>query len=407
MNHKVYELLHDHQSRVMIRLCLLIAVFSTAWAFAQYQTVYLQGKGMSSSYIGTLNAISSMLAIFATTLWGIIADRINSIKKTFIIVSIGSGVLYGLIAFLPADFRYAALMFMIYCPLANFMKSPMYIQMDNFTIRTCAAHRINYGAVRSIGSLTFSLSSVLLSAWVIPRFGVPSTFVLFFVLVLITIGITLRIPDPVVEKRTGQKPKLDPRVLFRNYFYVTFLIYAFIVYIAFGAEFSFFSYYLADKGIKITNLGLVLALRAIMEMPMLLIMQKLRHKFPLKWLILTASCLIGLECLGLGIIAKDMTSIIPFMILFGLGNGVNIGTIANYLYKLAPKEMRATAHSVYGACTALSGVIGNFCGGFVLRAVGASRFYLVLAGIIFSAASFFFLTIFFGRKKENPADVKD
>ncbi len=407
MNHKVYELLHDQQSRVMIRLCLLIAVFYIAWAFAQYQTVYLQGKGMSSSYIGTLNAISSMLAIFATTLWGIIADRINSIKKTFIIVSIGSGVLYGLIAFLPADFRYAALMFMIYCPLANFMKSPMYIQMDNFTIRTCAAHRINYGAVRSIGSLTFSLSSVLLSAWVIPRYGVPSTFVLFFVLVLITIGITLRIPDPVVEKRNGQKPKLDPKVLFRNYFYVTFLIYAFIVYIAFGAEFSFFSYYLADKGIKITNLGLVLALRAIMEMPMLLIMQKLRHKFPLKWLILTASCLIGLECLGLGIIAKDMTSIIPFMILFGLGNGVNIGTIANYLYKLAPTEMRATAHSVYGACTALSGVIGNFCGGFVLRAVGASRFYLVLAGIIFSAAVFFFLTIFFGRNRQNPADVKD
>ena len=188
---------------------------------------------------------------------------------------------------------------------------------------------------------------------------------------------------------------------------MTFIIYAFIVFIAFGAEFSFFSYYLADRGIKITNLGLVLALRAIMEMPMLLIMQKLRHKYPLKWLILMAAVLVGLECLGLGLVARSMASIIPFMILYGLGSGVNIGTISNYLYKLAPEELRATAHSLYGAITALSGVVGNFCGGFVLKAVGASRFYMVLAGIIFTAATFFFLSIYCARNRENPGDARD
>ena len=248
---------------------------------------------------------------------------------------------------------------------------------------------------------------MLLSSWIIPKFGVPSTFIFFFFLVLVTIGLTLGIPDPVVEKSTEKKPKVDPKVLFRSYFYVTFLIYGFLLAIATGAEFSFFSYYLADKNIQITNLGLVLALRAIMEMPMLLIMQRLRHRFPLKWLILMASAFIGLECLGLGVIASSMASIIPFMILYGLGNGVNIGTIANYLYKLAPEELRATAHSIYAACTALSGVIGNFCGGFVLKAVGASRFYLILSGIIFTAAAFFLLSIFFGRRYENPADVRD
>lgn len=406
MKKRMYDTFHDLQSSILVRIALMECVFWFGFAFAQYQTVYLQGRGMSSSYIGTLNAIASLVAIFATTFWGMIADKINSIKKTFLMILVGSALFYGLIAVLPADFRYASIMFLIYCPFANFFKGPMNIQIDNFTVRNCAQHRINYGAVRSIGSLTFAIASLMLSAWIIPWLGVRSTFPLFSLFMILSIFIVLSIPDPRIEKRR-EKKKLDPKALFRNHFYLVFIIYVFFVYIAFGAEFSFFSYYLADRGIKITNLGLVLALRAVMEMPMLLIMQRLRHRFPLKYMIVFGALLIGLECLGLGLIAHKMSVILPFLMLYGLGNGVNIGTISNYLYKLAPEDLRATAHSVFGAVTALSGVIGNLAGGFVLKSVGASNFYVILGSIILSAVLFFVFTTVLYKKQPNPADEKD
>ena len=148
-------------------------------------------------------------------------------------------------------------------------------------------------------------------------------------------------------------------------------------------------------------------MRAVMEMPMLLIMQRLRHRFPLKYMIVFGALLIGLECLGLGLIAHKMSVILPFLMLYGLGNGVNIGTISNYLYKLAPEDLRATAHSVFGAVTALSGVIGNLAGGFVLKSVGASNFYVILGSIILSAVLFFVFTTVLYKKRPNPADEKD
>ena len=90
MKHRVYDTFHEQQSGMLIRLCLLIAVFYTAWAFAQYQTVYLQGKGMSSSYIGTLNAITSLLAIFLLAIVKITSFAVKPLPK--IAVRIASAI---------------------------------------------------------------------------------------------------------------------------------------------------------------------------------------------------------------------------------------------------------------------------------------------------------------------------
>ena len=70
------------QAKGMLNLMGIQGFFWFAWAFANYQTVYLQNIGMTSSDIGVLNAVCSVVGIFASAIWGMISDKINSIKKT-------------------------------------------------------------------------------------------------------------------------------------------------------------------------------------------------------------------------------------------------------------------------------------------------------------------------------------
>ena len=398
-------------SNPALRLVLMQAFYWFAWSFGQYQTVYLQNSEMhaSSSYIGTLNAVASLVAIFAMTFWGRVSDRINSIKKTFLIVLALAGVLFGAIGFLPASFKYAAAMFMIYCPIANFARGSVCTLVDNLTVRICATHRLNYGVIRSTGSFTFAVGSVLLSSLIIPAVGVKYTFLLFGVLMIPTILTVLTVPDPRVAKAPGhkkeeKKKKANPKLLFKNYYYVTFIIFALIVYIPFNSEYSFITYFMAAKGINTENLGIVLAVRAMMEIPFLIFMGKLRARFKLKYLMMVAAGFIGLECFCLGMFANSFTSVVLLCSMFGLGNGILIGTTSNYLYKLAPDELKATAHSIFGACTALSGFIGNMVGGYAMELLGAENFYLTLSGIICVGLVFFILSFIFGRNIPNPGD---
>ncbi|MDO4459669.1 MAG: MFS transporter [Clostridia bacterium] len=391
----------------LIKLILMECFYWFAWSFGQYQTVYLQGKGMDSAYIGTLNAVASVVAIVAMTIWGIIADRINSVKKTLLIVMVLSAVMFGAIGFLPASVKFAAAMFMVYCPLANFSRGSINTLLDNFTVRNCAVYRINYGAIRSIGSFTFAVGSVLLSALIIPAIGVKYTFVLFAIGLIPAFLTVLSSPDPKSPVRKEKKEKVNPKALFKNYYYVTFIVFVLIVYIPFMSEYSFLSYYMEAKGIATGQLGTILALRAIMEMPFLIFMAKLRKHFKLKYLMMVAATLIGIECFCLGTFAGGFKSVAALTSIFGMGNGILIGTTSNYLFKLAPDNLKATAQTIFGSTTALAGFIGNLGGGYLFKIIGAEKFYLMLSGIIFVGVIFFILSFIFYKKESNPGDILD
>ena len=95
-----------------------------------------------------------------------------------------------------------------------------------------------------------------------------------------------------------------------------------------------------------TNVGLVLSVRALMEIPFLFFIVKLRRRFQLRYLIMLAAAFMGVECLLLGLFVTTLPEFVVFAAVFGFGNGLFIGTATNYIYELAPVELRATAHGL-------------------------------------------------------------
>jgi len=397
------------QTKGMLNLLGIQGLFWFGWSFAGFQTVYLQNNGMTSSDIGILNSVSSIVGIFAAALWGIIADRINSVKITFIVSLVLSAISVAVMPLLPAHAQYAATMFIIYCAAANLVRNPLGTLLDNLTIRNCTAQHLNYGPIRAFGSFTYTIANTLCTL-MLRRMDVKWTFWLTFLFMIPPIIFVCYAHDPKVIVAPRQKgDKSDLKALFGNYYYITFLVFMALLYIPLSTEGAFITYLMAEKGIPNTNIGLFNAVRAFLEIPFLFFIVKIRRRFKLKYIVMAACALMGVECLFLGLFADTFSKIILFACIYGLGSGLFIGSVSMYVYKLAPDSLKASAQSFYASVVSAAAIIGHLVGGFAYDLLGGSVFYVVIGTGIIAVVGFFALTHLWGKMKgcENPADIPD
>ncbi len=374
-------------------------IFWFAWAFGCYQTVYLQSVGFSASAIGVLNAISSAVAIVSVAFWGMVSDRIGSLRKVLIVVLAGGALLYGLVPMVPTGLAISQMLFFIYLPTVNFFRASMSPYAENILVRNCNELRLNFGVLRSIGSFLFTVGSLIIAAW-LPTLGVGNTFWVTGLLMMVPIVLTFFAREPQAKapaKRGGEKGSLNMGELFQNKAYVAFLIFGFLFYTAAACEGNYIPFFMESAGVDSQQYGIVLAYRALLEIPFLVLMIRLRQRFPLRVLVLGATFLMALECLGFGLFANSLPTMLVFCTFFGLGNGLFLGSSLNYVYELAPSHLKASAQAFFTSVASVAGILGNLMGGVVFDAIGAKRFYLVTAGVYGVSVCVFLLS--FRQKK--------
>ena len=384
----------NDQGRQAIVLVGVNGFFWFAWAFGCYQAVYLQGVGFSASAMGVVNALSSVVGIASVSFWGMASDRIGSLRKVLITVLLGGSLMYALVPLVPPELGGSRVLLMCYIPAVCFFRSSMSPYAENLLVRNCNELRLNFGVLRSMGSLLFTVGSLIIAAW-LPALGVQNTFWVTGLFMLIPAVMTVFAREPAVKapQKKGEKAPMNLGELFKNKAYVAFLGFGFIFYIAVACEGNFLPYYMASIGVDSKLYGVILALRATMEIPFLVLMVRLRRRFPLRVLILGASLLMGLECLGLGLFAGSLPTMLLFCTLFGLGNGLFLGSSLNYVYELAPAHLKASAQAFFTSMASVAGILGNLAGGAAFDAIGAKTFYAAV-GVLFAASAGVFLLSF-------------
>lgn len=354
-------------------------IFWFAWAFGCYQTVYLQSVGFTASNLGLLNALSSAVGIASVTFWGMVSDKTGSLRRVLIIVLAGGAFCYALIPAIPTGLAVSQGLLLCLVPLVNFFRASMSPYAENILVRNCNELRLNYGILRSAGSFLFTVGSLIISAW-LPSLGVPNTFWVSGLLMLAPIVLTVfaREPDarPAPRRGKGEKNSLNLGELFQSRPYRMFLAFGFLFYIAAACEGNFIPYYMESIGVDSQRYGIVLAYRALLEIPFLLLMVRLRKRFSLRAMVLGAVVLIAVESLGLGLLAGSLPTMLLFCTFFGLGNGLFLGSSLNYLYELAPSHLRTSAQAFFTSMASVAGIVGNLLGGVLFDAIGAKPFYL-------------------------------
>ncbi len=377
-------------------------VFWFAWAFGCYQTVYLQNVGFSASQLGLLNAISSGVAIASVSFWGMVSDKIGSLRKVLITVLVCGCGLYALTPLLPANLPFSPLLLTAFLPAVNFFRGAQSTFAENLLVRNCNELRLNFGVLRSVGSFLFTVGSLIIAA-LLPTVGVGNTFWLsgLFMIPVVIFTLFSREPNARPKAKKGDKQKLDVGELFHNRAYVMLLVFAFFYYIAVSCEGNFLPYFMKEVNIPSERYGVILAYRALLEIPFLVMMVQLRRRFPLRNLVAIAAALMSLECLGFGLIAHTVPGMLLFCTFFGLGNGLFIGSSLNYVYELAPDHLKASAQAFYASVSSVAGILGNLIGGVVFDAIGAKPFYLAVAGMYLLSVAIFVLS--FAGKKQAKA----
>ena len=59
--------------------------YGTSLAALGYLTVFLQDIGMDASQIGTITAVNSVVGMVASPFWGVVSDKLRSLRKTLLI----------------------------------------------------------------------------------------------------------------------------------------------------------------------------------------------------------------------------------------------------------------------------------------------------------------------------------
>lgn len=391
-----------------VKITALGAVFWFAWAIACYQAVYLKEIGFQATELGILNAVASAVAIASVSFWGMISDKIGSLKKVLFLVLLFGGLLYAFIPLIPVGLPHTALLIFTAIPVINFFKGSMATMVENMQVRNCNELRLNYGLSRAIGSFSFAMSGFALVAMLGKVLTVTDTFLLSFLLFVPAIFLCLFMREPKAGKakksQTAPGEKADVRLLFRDRQYLAFLLFALLFYTAISCSFSFIPYFMTSIGVPAEQYGIVLSYRALLEIPFLLLMNKLRRKFDLKHLLLVAVVLMMAESVLFSSFAHSLPTLLFSTTFFGLGNGLFIGSSLNYLYQLAPAGLKASAQAFFAATASVAGIGGNLLGGILFDALGAKPYYLVVFSIYLASVCTFAISIFlFSRKRQIPA----
>ena len=393
-------------ARHSIILLGVTGLFWFAWAFGCYQSVYLQSVGFSASNLGVLNAISSAVTIASVSFWGMVSDKFGSIRKVLILVLGVGSTLYALVPLIPTGLPYSPLLFTCFIPALNFFRGSVATFDENLLVRNCNELRLNFGVLRGLGSLLFTVGSIWIAA-VLPKVGVPNTFWISGLLMIPAIICVILAREPNSRPRRGKAGKsekggMNLGELFKNKAYVSFLFFALIFYIAASCEGNFIPYFMGEIHVSTEQYGIILALRAFMEIPFLLFMVRLRQRFPLRVLVLGAPVLMALECLGFGTFAGSLPGMLLCCTFFGLGNGLFIGSSLNYVYELAPDHLKASAQAFFASVSSVAGILGNLLGGVVFDAIGAKPFYIAV-GCAYLVSSLIFLLSFRHKKEKSVA----
>ena len=378
----------SEESKQSIHMASLSGLYWFVAAIGCYQTLYLQSIGFTASHLGTLNALCSCIGIAAMSFWGIFSDSKNSVRLTEILLLIGCMVFYSLMPFVKNVFGQALWPYFILCPICVIFRNPVGTFHENLVVRNCNELRLNFGRIRSFGSVLFAVSATFL----VVRMKTESTFWVYGLCLIPVILLTAFSRDPKGGSMRRKGSKVPLKELFKNRTYVLFLVFAFLFYVGANFEGAFIPYYMKEVGIDTSNYSLLLAFRAMFEVPFLLLMVKLRHRFSLRSLIFVSPILMGLECLGFGLFVHSWPMMLVFASFFGLGNGMFIGTSLNYVYEISPDDAKASAQAFFASTSQIAAILGNLVGGFILDAVGGRMFYVVASLIYLSSILMFLLS---------------
>lgn len=365
---KIYNKINPKQLNLSVLEFMFWATFA---AYYPFTVIFLQDKGLSNTAIGTILSINSFIVIFAQPFWGMISDRIRSVKKVFLLCLITSTIVIQFFPVIPSAIGMGILL----AALAIF-EAPLGALMDSLVIQQIRNEPdLSYGSIRLWGSLGYAVFAYLFGL-VVDKAPMHYNFIIFAVMATITILITRKIKDKGSASSISFKQMRISQLL-KNYSYISFLLFSIVIYIPHRASFSFLPNLLALVGASPGTQGIVAAIMAFSEIPLFLAGHKLLKRFKPIHLILGSSLFFLLRQVAY-LTAKTPEQVILAQLFHGPSFALFLNGAVYYIDSLAPDKLKSTAQTLATSLyNGVSGILANYGGGWVIDNLGIRKLYSI------------------------------
>ncbi len=332
-------------------------------------SLYLQGRGLGNAAIGSVTAFFGILAALLQPVLGGLTDRNKRFtwRRMILILTIPFLLICILMPLIPGAWAGAFFMGMLILignTIIPFVNSAHFYY-------THAGEYVNFGVARGIGSALFAVAALLIGR-LAENYGIEMVPIAGIILASLLIFVVHRMPltkEPIEmapEAKTRQKGFLLHYPAF-----TLMLIACLLMFTTHNIVNTYLLQIIQSLGGNSGQLGVALAIQAIVEVPVLFGFSKLLKRFSPKGLMLTAGIGFALKALMYALSGSvSMIYLIQFtqMISFALFASASIF----YTSESIAKEDQTTGQAFMTSMMAAGTVLGSLSGGWLLELSGVT-----------------------------------
>lgn len=350
-----------------------------------FTSIYLLDAGFTNTQIGLLIAAAGTVSAFLQPALAVYADKPDSpsLKKIILILTAvlltSSAILFLLY---QRSMLLTGLLFGV-CITVLQLLTPFMNALGMESINQ--GKKLNFGVSRGMGSVAYALASYALGAIVAAagEITVPVTMILVYVVFLIAV---LCFPFTKIKKNpsvSAEKGAENPPAFFRQYKrFGIVLIGWMLLYISHVLLNSFTFQIIESKGGGSSEMGISMALSALIELPTLFLFGYMVKKVRCDIWVRISGIFFMLKALG----SLLVTSILPFYFIQALqiGGWALITVASVYYVNSIMKEQDAIKGQAYFTMTYTFGsVLAALLGGYLIDKAGVNAMLLFAAGAAF------------------------
>ena len=348
--------------------------FGAVGAYFPYITVFYGNLGQGLEFVGILSALSAAVGLIAAPAWGAIVDRLRDARTSIL----AGGVLSAAAAAWLATAREPL---SVALAVAAFAASWAGIGplLDSLTVERLGADRDRFGRARAWGSAGFIVVSIA-TGWIVGRFGIPSIFAIYapgLAIAGLLSYLLLRGGTRRTRVATGAGWGGALLDVFRSRSLSVFFLADVLMWTAISAVLTFVSIHMLDLGGDGSLVGLVWAMGAIIEVPLMLLFQRFARRIPAGRLVVIGAIAYAIRAFGWSMVT-DPWLLVAFAPFGGIGYAfAYVGTVM-VIARAVPASVQATAQGLFSGTTFMLGSIaGAIVGGQLASALGIRAMFWV------------------------------
>lgn len=335
--------------------------------------LYFQSVGLNEVEIGMIMASGPFISILANPAWGYWSDRLQNLRLVLIIMLLGNLFVVQFVFHFNAGLLIWVFTVML---VFFFFQTPLFSQSNTLILNAIEGTTYQFGAIRYWGSLGYAVMAIAAGpvlSWV----GVSNLWILYSILIMITIVFCTQLPRGKVSNVKRIQPGEYRKALFGSPYFLIFVILGVLISVPNSINQMFVSLYIDEIGGSVSMVGMAAFTSAFLEVPVFILLDRYLKKntTTMFGLLVIVSLLYSLRWFLMAVATNPIHIIlIQSLHAISFGGYFYIGTILTT--QLIPLNMRASGQAIYAiSWSGISGVIAGLIGGRMYQELGPKAMY--------------------------------